>query len=184
MKASILSPEDLHAAVVKGDAAMFPTDTLPALAVQPASAQRLWELKARPAAKPLILMGAHLDQLVDLLAVPWQDPWLRQAADCWPGACTLVLPIVGPLSALLNPGGGSLGLRVPACPMAQQFLKRSGPLATTSINLSGRPPARDEVSAHDTFPHLPLLGPMPWPAGSGQPSRVFLWRDNDWHRLR
>jgi L-threonylcarbamoyladenylate synthase len=175
---------DLVVAVARGEAVMFPTDTLPALAAHPFSAQRLWDLKARPAHKPLILMGANLEQLREVLALPWQDPWLQQAAACWPGACTLVLPMGGPLAGLLNPGGGSLGLRVPACPMAQQFLDRCGPLATTSVNRSGAPPAHDGDTARLAFPHLPLLAPLPWPAGSGQPSRVLLWQDKGWQRLR
>jgi L-threonylcarbamoyladenylate synthase len=175
---------DLVVAVARGEAVMFPTDTLPALAAHPFSAQRLWDLKARPAHKPLILMGANLEQLREVLALPWQDPWLQQAAACWPGACTLVLPMGGPLAGLLNPGGGSLGLRVPACPMAQQFLDRCGPLATTSVNRSGAPPAHDGDTARLAFPQLPLLAPLPWPAGSGQPSRVLLWQDKGWQRLR
>ncbi len=179
-----LAAVDLVSAVMRGEAVMFPTDTLPALASHPFSAQRLWGLKARPAHKPLILMGANLEQLRAMLAVPWQDAWLQQAATCWPGACTLVLPMAGPLADALNPEGVSLGLRVPACPMAQQFLDRCGPLATTSINHSGEPPAHDGLTARLVFPHLPLLAPLPWPASSGQPSRVLVWKDNGWQRLR
>lgn len=184
MVAPAQAAADLVAAVGRGDAVMFPTDTLPALAAHPSAAQRLWDLKTRPAHKPLILMGANLEQLRSLLAVPWQEPWLQQAAACWPGACTLVIPMAGPLADLLNQGGTSLGLRVPACPMAQQFLDRCGPLATTSVNKSGDPPASDEVTARLVFPQLPLLAPLPWPAGSGQPSRVLIWQDNAWQRLR
>jgi L-threonylcarbamoyladenylate synthase len=184
MEAPAQATADLVAAVGRGEAVMFPTDTLPALAAHPSSAQRIWDLKARPAHKPLILMGANLEQLRAVLAVPWQDPWLHQAAACWPGPCTLVLPMTGPLADLLNPGGDTLGLRVPACPMAQQLLVGCGPLATTSVNQSGKPPAQDGVTARLAFPHLPLLAPLPWPPGSGQPSRVLLWQDNGWHRLR
>jgi L-threonylcarbamoyladenylate synthase len=184
MVAPAQAAADLVAALARGEAVMFPTDTLPALAANPLSAQRLWDLKARPAHKPLILMGANLEQLRAALAVPWHDSWLQQAAACWPGACTLVLPVAGPLAALLNPGGGSLGLRVPGCSMAQQFLDRCGPLATTSVNQSGEPPAHDGVTAHLAFPHLPLLAPLPWPAGSGQPSRVLSWQGHGWQRLR
>ena len=184
MVAPALTANDLVAAVGRGQVVMFPTDTLPALAAHPSTAQRLWDLKSRPAHKPLILMGANLEQLIALLAVPWQEPWLQQAAACWPGACTLVLPMAGLLVDLLNPGGASLGLRVPACPLAQQFLDHCGPLATTSINKSGEPPASDEVTARLVFPHLPLLAPLPWPTGSGQPSRVLRWHDNGWQRLR
>jgi len=184
MVAPALTTPYLDAAVGRGEVVMFPTDTLPALAAHPSNAQRLWDLKIRPAHKPLILMGANLEQLRALLAVPWQDPWLQKASVCWPGPNTLVLPMAGPLVDWLNPGGASLGLRVPACPLAQQFLDHCGPLATTSINQSGEPPAHDEETARSVFPHLPLLAPLPWPAGSGQPSRVVSWCDNGWQRLR
>lgn len=184
MVAPALTVADLVAAVGSGEVVMFPTDTLPALAAHPSRAQRLWELKNRPAHKPLILMGANLDQLRAVLAVPWQDSWLQQASECWPGACTLVLPMAGPLVDLLNPGGASLGLRVPDCPLAQQFLDHCGPLATTSINQSNEPPASDEETARLVFPNLPLLAPLPWPAGSCQPSRVISWHENSWQRLR
>jgi L-threonylcarbamoyladenylate synthase len=159
-----------------GEAVLFPTDTLPALAARPEAAALLWRLKQRPADKPLILMGADLPQLVDALGVPWPQPWIEQARLSWPGAVTLVLPIAGALTNHLHPGGTSLGLRVPACERARQLLRLSGPLATTSANRSGEPPATTAAEAARQFPTLALLEPLPWPAGSGQASTVLAWR--------
>lgn len=173
---SALPVEDLVAHLRGGGAALFPTDTLPALACRPQVAHRLWQLKARPADKPLILMGADLEQLRQTLAVPWEAAWLEQARRCWPGPFTLVLPIRGPLTDWLHPGGLSLGLRVPDCAIARDLLHSSGPLATTSANLSGQPAALDDLQASAQFPALPLLAPLPWPAGSGQASAVLAWR--------
>ncbi len=160
-----------------GEAALFPTDTLPALAARPEFASLLWTLKARPADKPLILMGADAAQLIDRLGIPWHQAWLEQAGRCWPGAFTLVLPIAGPITTHLHPGGATLGLRVPACAAAQELLRLSGPLATTSANRSGQPPATTAEEARRQFPELPLLGPLPWPGGSGQASTVLAWRE-------
>ena len=172
-----LDAEALSAQLAAGEAVLFPTDTLPALACAPSVAPLLWRLKCRPPDKPLILMGADLDQLVGLLGVPWHSEWLEQAHRCWPGATTLVLPIAGPLVEELNPGGASLGLRVPAAPLACDLLRRSGPLATTSANRSGASPAIDADQATAAFPGLALLAPLPWPPGSGAPSRVLAWRE-------
>jgi L-threonylcarbamoyladenylate synthase len=160
----------------EGGAALFPTDTVPALAASPAQAPSLWRLKLRPMDKPLILMGADLEQLQQLLAIPWRRSWLEMAEHSWPGAVTLVLPIEGPITQWLHPGGHSLGMRVPACAAAQALLRLSGPLATTSINRSGQPAALDALAAASTFPDLPLLAPIPWPACRGQASRVLGWR--------
>ncbi|KEF40972.1 MAG: translation factor [Cyanobium sp. CACIAM 14] len=169
---------ELAQRLAAGEAVLFPTDTLPALAARPEAADRLWQIKARPADKPLILMGSDLLQLIDALGVPWQEPWLEKARRCWPGAVTLVLPIDGPLTALLHPGGSSLGLRVPACPLAQDLLARTGTLATTSANRSGQPPATTAAEAAAQFPSLALLDPLPWPQGSGRASTVLAWRGN------
>jgi L-threonylcarbamoyladenylate synthase len=183
-------PEEMAERLAAGEAVLFPTDTLPALAARPEAAGLLWQLKVRPADKPLILMGADLSQLVELLGVPWQQPWLEQARRCWPGAVTLILPISGVITAQLHPGGSSLGLRVPACPPAQELLRRSGPLATTSANRSGQPAATTAAEAAEQFPDLALLEPLPWPAGSGQASTVLAWHgdgqgsDGPWAVLR
>lgn len=159
-----------------GKPVVFPTDTLPALAIKPRCAQQLWQLKQRPAHKPLILMAAEVDQLIAALMIPPPPGWQALVDQGWPGALTLVLPAAGPVQEALNPGGGSLGLRIPACPMALQFLRRSGPLATTSANYSGEPACTSPEEIANKFPELPLLAPFPWPSGSGKASTVVAWR--------
>jgi L-threonylcarbamoyladenylate synthase len=198
--ALVLAPADLAAHLQAGGAALFPTDTLPALAARPQQAALLWQLKARPADKPLILMGADLSQLRQLLqppgSPPWPEAWLEKARRCWPGAVTLVLPIEGEITDALNPCGTSLGLRVPDCGLSRELLRCTGPLATTSVNRSGEPAALDADEAAARFPGLPRLAPLPWPAGSGQASMVLAWQppqpaaspqsscDSEWRLLR
>ncbi|MFM7266382.1 MAG: L-threonylcarbamoyladenylate synthase [Cyanobium sp.] len=171
----ILEAEALAAHLLDGGAALFPTDTLPALAALPEAAAALWALKARPAHKPLILMGADLPQLRAALGQPWCADWLEMASAVWPGAVTLVLPLSGAIADCLHPGGGTLGMRVPACECARSLLRCTGPLATTSANRSGDEPIRDPDGAARVFPELPCLGPLPWPTGSGQASTVLAW---------
>ena len=185
----LLTAPDMAAHLAAGGAALLPTDTLPALAVAPGHAARIWSLKQRPADKPLILMGADLEQLVALLAIPWAEAWLQAATSHWPGAVTLVLPLPGALTERLHPGGSSLGLRVPGCPLIRDLLRLSGPLATSSANRSGQPAALDAPEAAAQFADLPLLGPLPWPPASGQASSVWQWQgDGDpaqpWRVLR
>ncbi|MFN7678128.1 MAG: L-threonylcarbamoyladenylate synthase [Cyanobacteriota bacterium] len=181
---SIQSLPDILQCLQRREAVLFPTDTVPALAIHPSAALRIWDLKRRPADKPLILMGADLHQLRESLGVPWSLEWTLEAERVWPGAVTLVLPLAGSLVEALNPGGNSLGLRVPRCAMAQNLLRHSGPLATTSANPSGQPPARCEEDASILFPDLPRLGPLPWPTGSGVPSEVRAWTPHGWTILR
>jgi L-threonylcarbamoyladenylate synthase len=181
---NVLSVEDLVACLQRDEAVLLPTDTVPALAIRPPAAARIWDLKQRPAHKPLILMGADLEQLQQALGAPWKTEWLEEAQRVWPGAVTLVLPMAGPFCEALHPGGANLGLRVPACPMTQELLHNAGPLATSSVNRSGEAPALDAGQASLLFPELSLLGPVPWPAGSGCPSEVRAWSQDGWHVLR
>jgi len=180
----VLNAPELAARLASGGAVMFPTDTLPALAARPRDAAQIWRLKRRPADKPLILMAADAQQLQDVLGLPWRAEWLQLAEAVWPGAVTLVLPASGSWAEALHPGGGSLGLRIPACAAARELLRLSGPLATTSINRSGEPAASNAAEAQAIFPQLPLLGPLPWPAGAGIASRVLAWREGSWQLLR
>lgn len=185
-RAVILSAEAMVSWLAEGRQALLPTDTLPALASTPRSSGGIWSMKRRSLEKPLILMGASMEQLIESLLVPWQQPWKEKASVCWPGAVTLVLPLRGSLTDLLHPGGESLGLRVPACGMTRALLRLTGPLATTSANLSGHLPATTAAEASRSFPDLPLLGPLPWPPGSGQASEVLEWdpQADQWRVLR
>lgn len=168
-----------------GEAAIFPTDTLPALACRPERAAQLWQLKRRPQDKPLILMGACADDLWGCLGEPARREWREMAARHWPGALTLVLPARGAIADALNPGGGSLGLRVPNCAVARDLLQLTGPLATTSANRSGEPACLTAAEAASRMPEVARLAADPWPQPSGLASTVLRWDANGgWCVLR
>ncbi|PZO33710.1 MAG: hypothetical protein DCF17_21625, partial [Shackletoniella antarctica] len=63
-----ISWSELVAAAAAGELVSFPTDTVPALAARPESGDRIYAAKQRPADKPLILMGASLDDLRPYIA--------------------------------------------------------------------------------------------------------------------
>jgi L-threonylcarbamoyladenylate synthase len=171
--------------LLSGEAAIFPTDTLPALASRPEQAAQLWQLKGRPQDKPVILMGASAADLWQGLGIEPLPEWRSMAEHHWPGALTLVLPARSSVVAMLNPGGCTLGVRVPACAVAVELLRATGPLATTSANQSGEPPCLTAEEAAIRFPKLARLGPEPWPRPSGQASTVLLWNSSGgWDLLR
>ncbi len=184
-QSSIVDQFELITRLKAGSAGLFPTDTLPALGACPENAFYLWEIKQRPANKPLILMGASPNELFELIAsCALDDAWFM-ASRYWPGELTLVLPASGEIVDLLNPGNSNIGLRVPACSVTNQLLQESGPLATTSANLSGASSSRNAVEASIAFPGVPLLGPLPWPNSSGMASTVISWQDvGRWQLLR
>jgi L-threonylcarbamoyladenylate synthase len=196
-------PEFL-AAVQAGELVSFPTDTVPALATLPSAGDRIYAFKQRSQTKPLILMGASLADLQPYITGDEADlhQWRTVAQRYWPGALTLVLPASDRLPPAMNPANtGTLGIRIPAHPLAGWILERTGPLATTSVNRSGQPPLETMAAIQAQFPDLVTLArsaiadlyrrhtkdPVPWgdwPQGSGQPSTVVAWDGQGWNVLR
>jgi L-threonylcarbamoyladenylate synthase len=76
----------------------------------------------------------------------------RLAATLWPGPLTLVLSR-GADASRWDLGGDptTVGVRAPHHPMALALLAETGPLAVTSANHSGRPPAETCDELHDLF---------------------------------
>lgn len=169
--------EQLITQAQAGQIVSFPTDTVPALAVQPERASWIFEAKQRSWDKPLILMGAIA---ADLWPYVQTDPsteaqWRSLADHHWPGALTLVLPASDRCPPTLNPQNPTtLGIRVPNHPLACEILSATGPLATTSANLSGQDALLTPEAIAAQFPTVSVLQP-PWPIASGQPSTVAQW---------
>lgn len=167
----------------------FPTDTVPALAARAENAALIYAAKQRPPEKPLILMGASLEDLLPYIEGTFREieTWKSQTEKHWPGQLTLVLPASDRTPAHLNPTKTStLGIRVPNNPIALQLLRQTGPLATTSANRSGQPPLTTAAAISQAFPNALTLAPEHYSssATSGQPSTVAKWTSPGWEILR
>ena len=175
---------DLCQKLNQGSLALFPTDTLPALCSYPKYSKKIWTIKRRPLSKPLILMGGCLEDLFEFVHPCAMEDGLKMAKTHWPGALTIVLPTTGNISKNLNCNSNYLGFRVPALRLARDFLLKTGPLATTSANISGKDPVKDALEASIQFPGIPILAPVPWPKSSGMASTVIEWEQGKWNLLR
>lgn len=140
------------AATRRGELIVFPTDTVYGIAAAPNDAgatARLFEVKRRPRDLTLPILVGSLD---DARAVgELDDRAERLTAALWPGPLTLVVPRTA-RSAPWKLGGddASVGVRIPAHPLARAVLA-AGPLATTSANRSGEPPATTCDDLQATF---------------------------------
>lgn len=126
----------------QGGLVAFPTETVYGLgadARQGRAVADLFAAKGRPAFNPLIV---HLADMADAAQyADLSDDAARLAQAFWPGALTLVLPLARDhgLSELVTAGLATVGLRVPAHPVARALLAAfGGPLAGPSANPSGR----------------------------------------------
>ena len=169
----------------------FPTDTVPALATRPDQAELIFQTKQRSQDKPLILMGATPESLWPYVKGTVEEllVWQTIAQQYWPGALTLVLPASEKVSPAMNPTDpATIGIRVPNCAIAQQILARTGPMATTSANLSGQPPLLTMADIDAQFPDVLTLFSSEFDSlviASTIPSTVVKWQGNgQWEILR
>jgi tRNA threonylcarbamoyl adenosine modification protein (Sua5/YciO/YrdC/YwlC family) len=134
------------AALADGAVVAVPTDTVYGLAVDPAqpdAVARLFALKGRPDDVPLPVLVAGPEQ-VALVAADLEPAAAELAARFWPGPLTLVVPrrrgftvdLGGPPAAMQT-----IGVRWPDHPVVVALCELLGPLAVTSANLHGAPPA-------------------------------------------
>ena len=136
--------DDAAAAVRRGELIAFPTDTVYGLACRPDDAvatDRAFEAKRRPKGLTLPVLVPSIAAARDVAV--FDDRAERLALALWPGGLTVVLPrSASSASWALGGTGDSIGLRVPRHPLALAVLRAAGPLAVTSANRSGEPPAR------------------------------------------
>lgn len=136
------------AVIVSGGVAAIPTETSYGLAVDPfnsRSLKRLFEVKKRPASKPVLVLIDEVDKLPSLVSeIP--DVYKVLIQHFWPGPLTLIFPAVANLPSLLTAETASIGVRISSHQAAAEICRQAGGVITaTSANISGEPPARRVV---------------------------------------
>ena len=177
MDTRILSTRDPQAIptakniIQQGGLIAFPTDTIYGVAgdaLNPAAIEAIFDAKQRPDEKALPVLIGDFDQLLDLILYPDQR-LERITAAFWPGPLTLILPKSPTIPAELSPYP-TIGIRMPNLPFTLALLRETGPLATTSANLSGGPNPVDAASVMAQLGgRIDLLldgGPTPGPTAS------------------
>lgn len=145
--------EEAVEAIRAGKVVGLPTDTVYGLGVDPMNqnaVSRLFELKGRPEHKPVGLLVAGLEQAEAVGEIT--GPAADLAAEHWPGALTLIVrPKVIMADWVGDQQRRTVGLRVPAHPLALELLERTGPLSVTSANRSGEAEVSNDVQARELF---------------------------------
>jgi L-threonylcarbamoyladenylate synthase len=133
--------------------AVFPTDTvygIGASVFRPLAVKRIYKLKGRSYKKRLPLLVADRAQ-AEPLVEPLSDRLKRLLDDYWPGPLTVVFK-TSSLGRLATGGKETVAIRVPDHPAARAILKGFGaPMAVTSANPSGKPPAVTGAAARRMF---------------------------------
>ena len=123
-----------------GGLVAFPTETvygLGANALDTAAVERIFKAKGRPPTSPLIVHVSSL-HLARLIVAEWPMRADLLAHRFWPGPLTLVLKKHANISGRVTAGLNTVGIRVPANPIALALLKVAGvPIAAPSANRFG-----------------------------------------------
>ncbi len=143
-------------ALADGSVVAVPTDTVYGLAVDPAqpdAVDRLFAVKSRPTTVALPVLVCGWEQ-VAAVAGRLEEAAARLADRHWPGPLTLVVPRSPAFTADL--GGPpstrhTVGLRWPDHPVIAALCGALGPLAVTSANRHGAPPAETAASVEEDF---------------------------------
>lgn len=131
----------LAALLRAGELVAFPTETVYGLGADATNSDavlKIYETKGRPRFNPLIVHVADLAMAETLVRF---SPMARRLAQFWPGPLTLVLPRrpEAGLSDLVTAGLDTVGIRIPAHPLALELIRAAGrPLAAPSANRSGK----------------------------------------------
>ena len=162
---------------------IFPTDTLPAIGCLPKFSNVIYEFKKRDRDKPLIRMGSEHKQLIDYVHESAKEDYEKIASKYWPGALTMVIPASEKRTKILTSNDLTLGLRIPNSYMAQSLMKETGPLLTSSANISGFKGSSTVEGIALDFPSVKILGPIPWGKRSGKASTIIFWEKSGVWRL-
>jgi L-threonylcarbamoyladenylate synthase len=132
-----------------GELAVVPTDTVYGLAAdafKPDAVAALLAAKGRGRQMPPpVLVGSRRAAfaLVEDVSSSASD----LIDEFWPGGLTLVFRSSRSLVWDLGDTKGTVAVRMPLHPVALDLLKESGPLAVSSANISGSPPATTAADA-------------------------------------
>ncbi len=149
----------------------IPTDTVYGLAASlavPGAPAQLFGVKGRPERVALPVLVADAAAAADLADLgPAAE---RLAVRFWPGPLTLVLRRRRGVEVELGGDPTTIGLRVPALDATRSLLRVAGPLATTSANRHGEPPATTAAAVASLSEGVALV--LDAGALTGSPSSV------------
>jgi L-threonylcarbamoyladenylate synthase len=138
-------------AISRGELVLMPTDTVYGVAADaftPTAVAGLLAAKNRGRAMPVPVLIGEASTLAGLvLRVPPVATTLAQ--EFWPGGLTLVVEHSPSLAWDLGDAEGTVAVRLPDDDLARDLLRRTGPLAVSSANRSGRPAATNAPEAID-----------------------------------
>ena len=138
-------------AIRRGDLVVMPTDTVYGIAADafvPEAVADLLAAKGRGRAMPPPVLVGSVETL-DGIADEVPEAGRRLVEKFWPGALTIICHQQPSLVWDIGDTGNTVAVRMPDEELALEFLAKTGPLAVSSANKSGEPPATTCAEAEE-----------------------------------
>ena len=137
---------------IKGKIIAFPTDTVygvGALIDDLEGIKKIYELKHRDPSKPLAILAPSIESILPYIEYPKLEIF-DLMEKYWPGALTIIFNKNNQNKVLFNKEFETIAFRIPASSTALMILEKYGPMATTSVNISGSAPINtyDEIKKY------------------------------------
>jgi L-threonylcarbamoyladenylate synthase len=137
----------------KGGVGVMATDTIYGIVSSAFSSEavdRVYKLKQRDSAKPLIVLVSCIEDL-EKFGIVLTAELVEKLKQYWPGSYSIILPVVGQRLAYIHRGTHRIAFRVPAKKDLLKVLEQTGPLVAPSANIEGMPPAKTIKEAQNYF---------------------------------
>jgi L-threonylcarbamoyladenylate synthase len=126
----------------KGSVIAYPTETFYGLGARISDHNaigRIIALKGREVSKGMIVLASSLEIVAQIAVMDERQRTLLERF--WPGPLSAVLQAKENIDPLLAPDG-KIAVRISPHRMALSLVEKTGPITSTSANVSGKPPAR------------------------------------------
>ena len=145
-----MKPENIEI-LKNGGVGIIPTDTVYGITCSvfnKEALERLFKIKGRDENKPPVVLISSVEEL-NLFGIEVNDQAKIFMKKFWPGKVSIIFDIKSEL-LYLDKGLG-LAVRFPNDENILKFLRQTGPLATSSANVQGQPPAKNINEAKNYF---------------------------------
>lgn len=142
--AYLVKADELLKLDITGKVVVFPTDTVYGVGCKINDIEAIhmiYELKERDYSKPLAILTPTSD--ISCYTSKVSNEAKEMMKNYWPGALTVIVNKNDRINDLVTAGLDTVGFRMPNSEVALKILNHFGVMATTSINISGKPPLND-----------------------------------------
>lgn len=139
--------------IKNGDVAVLPTDTLygiSASAFNKEAVQEIYKIKEREQDKPFIILVSKIEEIEEFgINIDLENKKLLLKN--WPAPLSVVFECPNEAFSYLHRKTKSLAFRIPAYNELLDLLKLTGPITSTTVNISGEPAITNIQDAINKF---------------------------------